>query len=145
MDIAMPERTSLVAVFDGTVSDVVVNDHDYGTYIVITDSEGRTAFYAHLECMPTVYDGIANAIDPVTGEDLHRKLQVGDFVRQSQVIAYSGGNKDYSCSGVSMGTTGLHLHFELSNDPERALKVDPNDAMIAGYGNCPVNTARPPP
>lgn len=64
----------------------------YGHYIAISHGDGNITLYAHLSS---------------------RKVSVGDWVEQGEVIGISGS------SGIS---TGPHLHFEIT---ENGVRVDP--------------------
>ncbi|MDF2879524.1 MAG: DNA-dirted polymerase [Clostridiaceae bacterium] len=101
IDVALPVRTPIYAIADGTVEVAVnvetkvisLNDKSsYGKYITIKHNDGTKALYAHLDVVD---------------------VQVGDKVTRGQGIGGTGN------SGAS---TGPHLHFEfqVNNQP-----VDP--------------------
>ncbi len=72
---------------DGKVIMVRWNEGGYGRYVVVQHDKGYQSLYAHLE-----KDGV--------------KVNVGDVVKNGQVIASSGN------TGIG---TGPHLHVEISN------------------------------
>ena len=92
LDFTMPEGTEVLAARDGIVVQIVVNNNQscfeeeckkYNNYITIMHSDGTFAMYVHIKQNGT-------------------KLNIGDWVKKGDVIAYSG-NVGYS--------KGPHLHF----------------------------------
>ena len=81
MDIAVPTGTDVYAVHDGTVTEAAFDAY-YGNYVVITDQQGYTTKYAHM--------------DSVT-------VSAGQSVTKGDPIGKSGN------TGSS---TGSHLHIE---------------------------------
>ena len=101
MDIPVGEGTTVYAVKDGVVSDIIKNipgtirgSGSYGNYVLINHGDGTMSRYAHLK-----FGGIM--------------VSVGDTVVQGQAIALSGNTGD---------STGAHLHYEIYNDGQM---VDP--------------------
>lgn len=101
-DFGMAVGSEVVAAADGTVVLVRENsnrggpDPSFGAsanYVVISHAAERYSAYLHLQ-----YNGV--------------EVEVGDFVRQGQLIAHSG-NTGYS--------TGAHLHFQVQISGERSL------------------------
>lgn len=82
VDFAVPEGTPVSSVSDGVVSQVDLNQ-DYGTSILIDNSDGTQSVYAHLK---------------------ERSVKPGDKVKQGQRIAKSG---------QSGNAGAPHLHYEL--------------------------------
>jgi hypothetical protein len=81
-DFAVPIGTPVTSAFDGTVSQVDLNA-DYGTSIMIDNSDGTQSIYAHLS---------------------EKAVKVGDQIKQGQRIGKSG---------QSGNAAGPHLHYEL--------------------------------
>jgi murein DD-endopeptidase MepM/ murein hydrolase activator NlpD len=97
VDIGVPDGTDVHAVADGVVERSDINDYNgYGNFICIKhdDIKGKTKFscYAHLT---------------------KRLVDVGDEVKQGDLIAKSGGGQGKK--GGSGSSTGPHLHFEIRN------------------------------
>jgi murein DD-endopeptidase MepM/ murein hydrolase activator NlpD len=94
VDIAAAVGTPIVSPLDGVVADI--NTHPTGgKQLIIKHINGYRTGYAHLS-------GYA--------------VNIGDKVKQGQVIAYVGN------TGT---TTGAHLHFTLTNS--LGIKVNPED------------------
>jgi murein DD-endopeptidase MepM/ murein hydrolase activator NlpD len=91
LDFAGKKGTGIIAVADGVVS-LAGRRSGYGKTVEIRHGNGYVTRYAH---------------------NSELKVQVGDLVRQGQVIA---------AMGKSGRTTGVHLHFEVIRDGKT---VDP--------------------
>ena len=84
IDLAASEGTPVYAVKDGCVSGVILNDSEFGNYIVITHDQGKmTSIYAHLS---------------------KTCVERYDNVRKGTLIGYVG---------MTGKATGPHLHFEI--------------------------------
>ena len=83
IDIADSEGTPLLALFDGTITNVSYDEDGYGHYVELTDKEGNTALYAHASRISS---------------------SVGQAVKKGDEIAKMG---------TTGRSTGSHLHLEL--------------------------------
>ncbi|MCQ2448189.1 MAG: peptidoglycan DD-metalloendopeptidase family protein [Oscillibacter sp.] len=83
--------SSIYAAKAGTVL-ISTKSSSYGNYVVISHGEGNTTLYAHMSS---------------------RKVEVGDYVKQGQVIGITGSTGN---------STGPHLHFEVK---EKNVIVNP--------------------
>lgn len=84
IDLAAPEGTPVYAIKDGAVASVILNDSEFGNYIVLSHDQGKlSSVYAHLSA--------------VTVEQY-------DSIRKGDIIGYVGQ------TGLA---TGPHLHFEI--------------------------------
>ena len=81
MDIAVPTGTDVYAAHDGTVMEAAYDTY-YGNYVVITDQQGYTTKYAHMDSLT---------------------VSAGQSVTKGDPIGKSGN------TGSS---TGSHLHIE---------------------------------
>ncbi len=93
VDYATPIGTPVGAAADGEIT-FMGNRGGYGKYVQMKHTNGYSTAYAHLN-------------------GYNRALKVGDFVKQGQIIAFSGN------TGRS---TGPHLHFEVIKNGK---KVNP--------------------
>ena len=95
-DFGMVVGSDIVAAADGTVvlvqENVTVTGTGSGNYVVINHTHEQYSAYLHLQ-----FKGI--------------EVEIGDFVRQGQLIAHSG-NTGYS--------SGPHLHFQVQVSGERS-------------------------
>ena len=87
IDISVPAGTEVYAGHDGTVTTAEYDD-DYGNYVVISDSEGFTTKYAHLESM---------------------NVSAGQSIKHGAIIGKTGSTG---------AVTGSHLHLECLCDGE---------------------------
>ena len=114
IDYAMPVGTPVTAALGGTVSQVDLNA-DYGTSIMVDNTDGTQAVYAHLS---------------------EKTVKVGDKVNQGQTIGKSG---------QSGNANGPHLHFEMRNgknnpvDPNTLLKGNGSTAQLLNMDFISVN------
>lgn len=97
IDLSAEEGSNVMAVADGTVSQVYTNYLE-GTVIVIEHADNMKSLYSSL--------------------DSNTKVKVGDEVKSGDVIGQVGN----SANGEH--TDGAHLHFEFYRD---GVKVNPND------------------
>lgn len=112
IDYAVAEGTPIRAAYDGSVAAVRRTDPGtgYGIYVKLQHGEYHT-IYGHLR---SVKDG----------------LEVGSFVRQGDVIGYSGNTGNSS---------GPHLHFEVRKNDE---EIHPSQfSGVAGFGGGEGNSA----
>ena len=111
-DLFAPMGTPIVAVADGTLSKVGVNNLG-GNRLWLTDDAGNAFYYAHLSAYaPGTADGVR--------------------VRAGQVIAFLGN------TGQAI-TTPPHLHFEIH--PGGGDSVNPYPYLVAWQRNAPVPQA----
>ncbi len=111
-DLFGPMGTPIVAVADGTLSKVGVNNLG-GNRLWLTDDAGNAFYYAHLSAYaPGTADGVR--------------------VRAGQVIAFLGN------TGQAI-TTPPHLHFEIH--PAGGDSVNPYPYLVAWQRNAPVPQA----
>ncbi|MFM8828020.1 MAG: choice-of-anchor P family protein [Actinomycetota bacterium] len=111
-DLFAPMGTPIVAVADGTLSKVGVNNLG-GNRLWLTDDAGNEFYYAHLSAYaPGTADGVR--------------------VRAGQVIAFLGN------TGQAI-TTPPHLHFEIH--PGGGDSVNPYPYLVAWQRNAPVPQA----
>lgn len=111
-DLFAPMGTPIVAVADGTLSKVGVNNLG-GNRLWLTDDAGNAFYYAHLSAYaPGTADGVR--------------------VRAGQVIAFLGN------TGQAI-TTPPHLHFEIH--PGGGDSVNPYPYLMAWQRNAPVPQA----
>lgn len=92
VDYSVPQRTPLVAPFDGEIVRADFGANGGGGWAQIKGKDGLIVGYIHVN------------------EHLVKK---GDKVKAGQVIAYSGGQKGTKGAGTS---TGAHLHLEVKKD-----------------------------
>lgn len=107
VDYAAPYGTPIVAAGDGVVVRKEWSSGGYGNFTVVQHSNGYETAYAH-------QSGFAQGLD------------IGDTVRQGQVIGYVGS------TGLS---TGNHLHFEIriNGQPVNPLTIRlPEGDVLAG-------------
>ena len=105
VDIMGAKMQPLVAAAAGTITRLTIPQPSYGYSLVITDDEGWSYHYLHINNdTPGTDDGQA-ALEHVFASGLER----GDRVNAGQLVAYLGD------SGNAEGTAP-HLHFEL-HDP----------------------------
>lgn len=106
VDIRANQGSPVTAAADGVVFDIKFNSesNDYA-YIMIAHRKGVMTLVGHISGLP---------------QKSGRDLQVGDFVTQGEIIAFSGGMPKSVGSGPR--TTGPHVHFEVWQDGAR---VDP--------------------
>lgn len=83
IDIGEDMNEPIFSVLDGTVKRIVLNDYDYGNYLIITHSNGVESMYAHASVV---------------------NVKKGQMVKKGDVVAKVG------TTGLS---TGPHLHFEV--------------------------------
>ncbi|MCQ2564342.1 MAG: M23 family metallopeptidase [Clostridia bacterium] len=102
IDFLAGEDLKVVAVSDGTVSNVYTN------YL-----EGTVVEISHKNGVVSVYKSLANEV----------KVAVGDKVTAGQMIGEAGSTMAQELNG------GKHLHFEMSVN---GAKVDPNDYISLG-------------
>jgi len=113
IDIPMPIGTEILAMRDGAVVGVreryVDGDNVFGreNYVFVQHDDGTMARYIHLTNNGALVD-------------------VGDFVRQGDVIALSGNTGN---------STGPHLHFDVI----AASQVTADYSLQAGAGTIPLN------
>lgn len=103
MDIETDYRTPVYAAMSGEVVAVVTGHSSYGNYIDVKHPNGMLTRYAHL-------GHVGRRTEKFTGF----ACEVGDIVKQGQLIAYAGDTGRVS---------GTHLHFEVRN--EYGNSVDP--------------------
>ena len=100
IDLAAPEGTPVYAIKDGSVSGVILNDSEFGNYIILSHDQGKiTSIYAHLS---------------------KTLIEQYDSVKKGDIIGYVGQ------TGMA---TGPHLHFEIrqggkAQDPRQKLKIN---------------------
>lgn len=94
VDLAVPVGTRVVAVHAGTVQ-TAAYEKSYGNYILIHQSDGLYALYAHLS-------GISVGV----GQQVRAGLKIG-------------------LSGATGNVTGPHLHFEMRTTPMYGSDIDP--------------------
>ncbi len=106
LDIRAEHGSPVKASADGVVFDVKFdpNSKDYA-YIMIAHRKGVMTLIGHISGLP---------------QKNGREIQVGDFVREGEIIAFSGATPNSIGSGPR--TTGAHVHFEVWQDGTR---VDP--------------------
>ena len=97
IDIATAEATNVVAIANGTVTNLYTNRLE-GTVIEISHSNGFTSIYKSL--------------------DSNVKVKLGDYVKQGQVIGSTSNTM------AREQNSGIHLHFELMLNKSF---VNPND------------------
>ncbi len=83
MDIALPMGTPIKAAASGTVTKVTYSSYGYGYHVMINHGGGMETLYAH---------------------NSRLNVQVGQWVDQGAIIAYSGNTGNSS---------GPHVHFEI--------------------------------
>jgi len=106
VDIRATQGSPVVASADGVVFDIKFDpDSSNYAYIMIAHRKGVMTLVGHITGLPQK-DG--------------RSIQVGDFVEQGEIIAFSGGAP--KSVGAGPRTTGPHVHFEVWQDGAR---VDP--------------------
>lgn len=108
----------LVAANAGTITRLTIPEASYGYSLVITDDEGWSYHYLHINNdTPGTDDGLAPLADVFAPG-----LKLGSRVNAGQFVAYMGdsGNAE---------STAPHLHFEL-HDPTGA-PVNPYAALLA--------------
>jgi hypothetical protein len=104
IDFGVPEGTPIIAVADGVITLVEMNNRYFGHYINILHDNGILTRYCHLSKFATV-----------NGQTIRQGMQV----KKGDVIAYSG-NTGWS--------TGPHLHFEVRTGASKSSignKTDP--------------------
>jgi peptidoglycan hydrolase-like protein with peptidoglycan-binding domain len=122
IDIIADKMTPVVAVTDGEISFIAIPQASWGYAITITDNEGYSYRYLHLNNdTPGTDDGnggVANAY----AQNLGR----GTRVTKGQVLGWVGdsGNAE---------SVGSHLHFEIM-DPNR-VHFNPYDSLMSATGN----------
>lgn len=100
IDLAAAEGTPVYAITDGAVNSVILNDPEFGNYIILSHNHGKmTSVYAHLS--KTLVEQYAT-------------------VKKGDIIGYVGQ------TGMA---TGPHLHFEIrqggkAEDPRIKLNLD---------------------
>lgn len=114
-DLMAPKMTPLVAAVDGTITRLTIPEASYGYALVITDDEGWSYHYLHINNDTPGTDDGAAPLDDVFAPG----LRVGSRVRAGQHVAYVGdsGNAE---------NVGPHLHFELH---------DPTGAAVNAYAS----------
>jgi murein DD-endopeptidase MepM/ murein hydrolase activator NlpD len=100
VDFAVPTGTPVMAAGAGTIQ-YEGWENGYGNFILLNHANGYATAYAHLSRF---------------APGVHR----GSYVRQGQVIAYSGA------TGMA---TGPHLHYEIRKD---GVQVNPATVKVAG-------------
>jgi murein DD-endopeptidase MepM/ murein hydrolase activator NlpD len=103
IDMIASQGTKVKAAADGVIIEVVNSDGNQASYIAISHGAGLITKYAHLSRLD---------------------VQVGDSVKQGDIIGLSGGTP--GTPGAGLYTNGAHLHFEVllngnSVDPEKYL------------------------
>lgn len=99
IDLAAAEGTPVYAIKDGAAYSVILNDPDFGNYIILTHDQGKmTSVYAHLSSVT---------------------LEQYQSVKKGDIIGYVGQTGK---------VTGPHLHFEIrqggkAEDPRLKLKI----------------------
>lgn len=106
VDIRANHGSPVMASSDGVVFDIKFDAESTNyAYIMVAHRKGVMTLVGHISGLP-LKDG--------------RTLQVGDFVEQGEIIAFSGATPKSVGSGPR--TTGPHVHFEVWQDGAR---VDP--------------------
>ena len=106
IDIPAPGGTPIVAAKSGVVTKSL-HKGSYGSYVVISHSDGTSTLYAHMS---------------------RRAVSAGQTVKQGQVIGYVGHTGS---------ATGDHLHYEVSVGGSRRDPVSyyKNITLYVGYGS----------
>ncbi len=126
VDMMGPKMTPLVAAADGVIS-WWRHDTSRGNNLVITDDEGWTYHYVHINNDTPGTDDGANALEYAFAPGIER----GARVQAGQVIAYMGdsGNAEH---------TGSHLHFEIERPDGSPLNPTASvDAALADLQSGP--------
>ena len=106
IDIPAPGGTPIVAAKSGVVTKSL-HKGSYGSYVVISHSDGTSTLYAHMS---------------------RRAVSAGQTVKQGQVIGYVGHTGS---------ATGDHLHYEVRVGGSRRDPVSyyKNITLYVGYGS----------
>jgi hypothetical protein len=123
-DLMVPKGRPLLAVTDGTVRRVFVDDGNasQGNMLVLRDSEGWDYWYIHINNdTPGTDDGL-NPFEHAFAPG----ITLGASVKAGQVVAYAGdsGNAE---------STGSHLHFEI-HPPAGAPAINPYPSLRLAQG-----------
>ena len=115
-DIMGSKMQELVAATDGTVTYMTIPEASFGYMLTITDDEGWSYHYIHINNDTPGTDDGAASLEHVFAPGLER----GSRVEAGQLVAYLGdsGNAE---------STGAHLHFEME-DPA-GVNVNPFRAL----------------
>jgi len=110
IDYAMPVNTPVLAAADGVVFDIRHEGRGkgFGLYVILKHKTKAGEFYTYYGHLEKV------------------ECQVGQQVRQGQVIARSGGEQGAPNAGSS---TGPHLHFEVRRAPRRGTAMNPHGLL----------------
>lgn len=115
IDLKTEERTgvAVLAVTDGWISRIKFAPAGYGKAVYLTDREGRTFVYAHLERLADPLRARVRSAQRARGRyDVDLYPQAGELpVGRGEVIALSG----------QTATSGPHLHFEVRDPAGRPL------------------------
>ncbi len=96
IDIARPSNRDILATDNGTVEKISYDANGYGHYIVINHNNGYKTLYAHLE-----------QVDVSVGQTVPKGSKIGVM-------------------GTTGRSTGVHLHFEVS---ENGTTINPNHVL----------------
>lgn len=102
LDLDLEKGDPVVAVWDGTVTEVRFNDGGYGKYVTIDHGNGVKTRYAHLDA---------------------QLVNEGQIVKAGQRVGLGGNTGRVITSG---GGDGSHLHFEVWKD---GLDLDPEKIL----------------
>lgn len=106
LDIRASHGSPIYSPADGVIFDIKFDDESTAyAYIMIAHRKGVMTLAGHISGLP---------------QKNGRTLQVGDFVEQGEMVAFSGATP--KTVGAGERTTGPHLHFEVWQDGAR---VDP--------------------
>ncbi len=111
---------------------------DYGTYLIIKNSNGEKSWYAHM---------IKNSII-VKGPTKENTKIPGDLVQQGQILGLlgdTGNTHGMTCKALDGINSGAHLHFEMRDQDGKAFKPEPmvgenNYTDISKAGNPYIST-----
>lgn len=110
IDYAMPVGTPVLAAADGVVFDIRHEGRGkgFGLYVILKHKSKAGDFY-------TYYGHLEKT-----------ECQIGQEVKQGQIIARSGGEKGGPNAGSS---TGPHLHFEVRRAPRAGTAMNPHGLL----------------
>ena len=118
-DLMAPKMTPLVAAADGTITWLKwTNDGLGGNYLILTDAQGWSYYYIHMNNDTPGTDDGAGHYDQAFADGIRK----GQKVKAGEVIGWVGDSGDAE-------TTGSHLHFEL-HDPSGAA-LDPFNSLAS--------------
>ena len=101
IDISTGDNDPIIAIADGLIECIRIDEKSYGLYIIIKHDDGFYTLSAH---MAKIY------------------VKGGDRVVQGQIIGLVGGGQQDPYPGRS---TGRHLHFEVRKAADNNSRIDP--------------------